>query len=412
MHPGDSDLFLKCRADFPSLKLSVNGYPLAYFDGPSGSQVPRQVIEAIASYYQTCNANVHGQYVTSEETDRILAQTRENLARFFNASAPSEISFGANMTTLCCFLSWALRRHFSAGDEIVITQLDHEANRGPWLRLQEQGVVVREVSLLANGTLDYQDFEAKINDRTRLIAVGIASNALGTINDIDFVKEAARRTGAWVLYDAVHFAPHFPIDVGSLGADFLLCSAYKFYGPHIGILYSRQGLLDRLDTDRLRTQDERAPYRIETGTLNHACIAGVDAALKYLASLSDGGVSRSNLLSSMEKLSRHERTLASRFHRGLSKIPGVQIYGPGFETAQRAPTVSFTVQGCVPSEVSRRLGGKGLLAKDGDFYAVRAVEILGLELSGGLVRVGISLYNTSEEVDRLLDELEALARSV
>jgi len=402
------ELFRGRRSDFPALSQTVNGYPVAYFDGPGGSQVPRQVIDAVTWYYETCNANVRGGFLTSEKTDAVLEETRVAAANFLNASSPTEISFGANMTTLSFFLSWALGRLFTPGDEVVITELDHEANRGPWLRLREQGVVVREVALRQNGTLDYRDLEEKVNTRTRLIAVGLASNALGTVNDVSLFRRAARDSGAWLLYDAVHYAPHFSVDVDSMGADFLLCSAYKFYGPHVGVLYSRKGLLDQLQTDRLRTQHPEAPFRIETGTLNHACIAGVKAAIEYLAGLGEGPSLRSRIVSATQKLGGYEHFLAKRLYKGLSEIEGVCTYGPGFDFALRAPTVSFTLEGVAPMEAARRLGRKGLQVWNGDFYAARTVEVLGLARQGGLVRVGVSMYNTVEEVDRLLDEIKSL----
>lgn len=402
------ELFRGRRNDFPALSQTVNGCPVAYFDGPGGSQVPRQVIDAITWYYETCNANVRGGFLSSEKTDAVLEGTRVAVAEFLNAASPTEVSFGANMTTLSFFLSWALGRLFARGDEVVITELDHEANRGPWLRLREQGVVVKEAALQPGGTLDYRDFEDKVNERTRLIAVGLASNALGTVNDVSFFRRVARDSGAWLLYDAVHYAPHFSVDVDLIGADFLLCSAYKFYGPHVGILYSRKGLLEQLQTDRLRTQHPEAPFRIETGTLNHACISGVRAAIEYLAGLGEGPTLRSRIVSTMQKLGGYEHFLAKHFHTGLREIGGVCTYGPDFDSDLRAPTVSFTLEGVAPIEVAKRLGRKGLQVWNGDFYAARAVEVLGLARQGGLVRVGISMYNTVEEVDRLLSEIKIL----
>ena len=260
------------RKNFPSLKRRTQGKPLTYFDGPAGSQVPRQVIKAIEYYYLASNANTGGAFLTSRETDALLQDTRSVVATFLGSSGGNTISFAANMTTLNYSLSKAIGRSMHKGDEIVVTQLDHEANRGPWLALREQSIIVNEVLLKPDGTLDYDDFRRKITKRTRLVAVGIASNALGTVNDIAALRDRVREAGAWLLLDAVHYAPHFLVDVGALDADFLLCSAYKFYGPHVGILYAREGMLDKLETDRLRTQYQSAPYRIETGTLNHAAI--------------------------------------------------------------------------------------------------------------------------------------------
>lgn len=402
---GDLEAF---REDFPSLRRAADGWPLAYFDGPGGSQVPRPVIEAISRYYETCNANTHGMFVTSRESDRILDDARRRCAAFLNADGDDAISFGANMTTLNFALSRALGRTLRPGDEILITQLDHEANRGPWLRLREIGLNVREVRMRPEGVLDYDDLARKISERTRLVAVGWASNALGTVNDIGLIRKLSRDVGAWLLVDAVHYAPHFCIDVREVGIDFLLCSAYKFYGPHVGILYARPNLLTQLDTDRLRTQDGNPPYRIETGTLNHAAIAGVGAAVEYLASLGTGDILRHRIQSGMARLARHEQTLARRLFDELRVLPQVELYGPDFGSGRRAPTLSFTVEGKTPRDVARRLADQGLLVWDGDFYAARAVELLGLADRGGLVRVGMSLYTTEDEVDRLVEALRGI----
>jgi len=382
--------------------------PLAYFDGPGGTQVPQQVIAAIVDYYGRCNANTHGQFITSRESDRLIEETRKVVATFLDASSHREISFGANMTTLNVFLSRAIGRGLKQKDEVLITQLDHEANRGPWLMLREMGVKVKEVGLKADGTLDYQDLTAKINPRTRVVAVGWASNAMGTVNDLKRIRKIASQVGALLIVDAVHYAPHFPISVRRFDVDFLLCSAYKFYGPHVGILYSRSGLLDKLETDRLRTQDAGPPWRIETGTLNHAAIAGVKAAIEYLASLGSGETLRECLVSTMDAVAAHEHGLAVHLYEGLKKMPGVTLYGPPVDEAQRAPTISFVVEGVSPEETARYLGEKALLVWDGDFYAVRPAEILEVANTGGWVRAGMSLYNTLQEVERLLKEVASL----
>ena len=388
------------RKDFPSLARKLKGKPLVYFDGPAGSQVPGQVIDAISLYYERSNANTRGAFVTSVESDKLEEDTRNTVATFLGAPDGRTICFGANMTTLNFSLSKAVARSLRKEDEIVVTQLDHEANRGPWLALQERGIVVREVLLKQDGTLDYDDFERKIGRRTRLVAMGLASNALGTVNDVARVREWTRNVGAWLLVDAVHYAPHFLIDVAALGVDFLLCSAYKFYGPHVGILYTRHGLLDRLETDRLRTQDPSAPYRIETGTLNHAAIAGVKAAIEYIASIGQGKTLRPRLESAFQTIHAHEFALSREIYNGLKVIPGIRIYGPSFETVRRAPTVSFAVDGLSPEEVCRKLANEGICAWDGNFYAIRAMEVLGLQDQGGVTRVGVLLYNTEEEVRR------------
>ena len=399
------------RSDFPALKREYNRYPLAYFDGPGGTQIPAQVMEAMNRYYETCNANAHGYFITTIESDRIIDQTREDAALFFNAEGPHTISFGANMTTLTFSLSKAIARSLDPGDEILITQLDHEANRGPWLSLEEFGIVVKEILLKEDGTLDYEDLENKIGSRTRMVAIGLASNALGTINQIKQVRSLTNEVGALLLVDAVHYIPHFPIDVQTLDLDFMLCSAYKFYGPHVGILYTRAGLLDQLQTDRLRTQHSEAPFKIETGTLNHAAIAGVKGAIEYISTYGSGGDLRSKLVSGMEIIGTYEHELAKVLFYGLQKIQGITVYGPSIEDIPRAPTISFTVDGKTPPEVCTLLNEKGILTWDGHFYAIRPVEVLGLLEKGGLVRVGISLYNTMEEVDRLLKTMLSISQS-
>jgi cysteine desulfurase family protein (TIGR01976 family) len=315
------------------------------------------------------------------------------------------------MTTLNYSLSHAIGRSLKAGDKVLITQLDHEANRGPWLMLRERGIVVDEVILKKDGTLDYDDMRSKIGPKTRLLAIGMASNALGTVNNIALARELTSKVGAWLMLDAVHYAPHFCIDVRALDVDFLICSAYKFYGPHVGILYAREGMLDQLEPDRLRTQEHEAPYRIETGTLNHAAIAGVKAAIEYLAFNGTGPDLRSKIASAMNLIGNHERSLATRFYDGLSRLPGVTVYGQPFGSAQRAPTISFTIGSLRAEEVCARLGDRGFCTWDGHFYALRAIEMLGLLDRGGVTRVGISLYNTADEISLLLDELKLIAAS-
>lgn len=399
------------RRDFPALSRSLDGKPLAYFDGPGGTQVPRPVIEAVSHYYETCNANTHGAFITSQESDAILDGTRETVAAFLGAESGRSISFGANMTTLAFALARALGRELTEDDDIVVTQLDHEANRGPWLGLAERGGVVKEVRLRHDGTLDPEDLAQKIGPRTRVVALGYASNALGTVNDLALARELTRRVGAWLIVDAVHAAPHFPLDVAALDPDFLLCSAYKFYGPHVGILFSRPGLLDRLRPDHLRTADPAAPFRIETGTLNHAALAGVGAALHYLAGLGAGSTLRERLVDAMTGLAAREHGLARAYHEAIRSLPGVTAWGPDFSSPRRAPTVSITVDGTPAAELARRLGEQGILTWDGHFYAARAVEVLGLAERGGLLRSGMALYTLEEDVARLIEAVTGLARS-
>jgi len=397
------------RPDFPSLARTFRDRPLVYFDGPGGTQMPRQVIESITNYYASCNSNTHGCFVTTRESDLLLQETRRVIATFLGAKDLNCVSLGANMTTLNFSLSKALGRTMKPGDEVVITQLDHEANRGPWLSLEERGIVIREVALRRDGTLDENDLRAKIGPKTRLLALGLASNALGTVNNVALARELTSKVGAWLLVDAVHYAPHFSLDVRALNVDFLLCSAYKFYGPHVGILYCREGLLDQLEPDRLRTQDQSAPYKIETGTLNHAAIVGVKAAIEYIAALASGPDLRSKIVSAMKLIGQHERHLASEFYNGLSTLRGITIYGQPFGSALRAPTISFTIESKTAEEVCTRLGEKGFCTWDGHFYALRAIEALGLLERGGVTRVGISLYNTMDEVSKLLHEIARIA---
>jgi len=402
----------QARQQFPALARNQGGLPIAYLDGPAGSQMPAPVIDAIAGYYRESNANTHGQFSTAERSDELLHAVREKAAVFLGAPGWRSISFGANMTTLNFALAHAIGRACAPGDEIVVTQLDHEANRGPWLMLAERGLVLREVALLPDGTLDAASLAAAIGPRTRLVAMGLASNALGTVNDVAKARELTRAVGAWLLLDAVHYAPHFAVDVAALDPDFLLCSAYKFYGPHIGLLYSRPGLLETLATDRLRVQDPAAPFRIETGTLNHAALVGVGAAIDFLGSLGRGEGLRARLVDAMAGIGEWEGRLARRYWRDVQAIPGVTVHGPAYDSgggAQRSPTVSITLAGVPAATVARRLGERGVQVWDGDFYAVRAVEVLGLAGLGGLLRTGFLLYNTDEEVDRLLAGLREIA---
>jgi cysteine desulfurase family protein (TIGR01976 family) len=400
----------RARRDFPALGRTVDGHPVAFLDGPAGTQVPEAVIEAIAHYYRTSNANTHGEFATSRESDRLLHEIRETVAAFLGASSWREVSFGQNTTTLNYSLSHALAREMKAGDEIVLTQLEHEANRGPWLALEERGITVREVALRPDGTLDPEDFARQVTERTRLVGVVMASNALGTVTDVALARRLAREAGAWLLLDAVHYAAHLPLDVQALDADFLLCSAYKFYGPHVGILYARPGLLARLSPERLRTQEEEAPWRFEMGTLNHAALAGVKAAVEYLAGWGEGETLRQRIVSAMTGIAAYEHGLGAHYYDEVKKIAGVTVWGPDF-SGPRAPTISITIDGIHPQEAARRLGEKGIQVWDGHFYALRPIEALGLAEKGGVIRTGIVMYNTRGEVERLLEAVGEIARN-
>jgi cysteine desulfurase family protein (TIGR01976 family) len=402
---------LRARQDFPSLEREIAGHPIAFLDGPGGTQVPNSVLDAIRAAYIERNANFEGQFATSREVGAALASARNAVADLLGAFSGSEISFGANMTTLNFSLSRALGRSLKPGDEIVITELDHEANRGPWLSLREHGVVVREVRMTAAGHLDKEDFERQVSPRTRIVAMGLASNALGTVTPLTEARRVCDNVNALLVVDAVHYAAHFPLDVNTLGADFLLCSAYKFYGPHIGILYARGGLLDTLDTDHLRTQKSHAPYRVETGTLNHAAIAGVTAAVEYIAQWGTGDSRRERLLSAMTNIHDYEVELARYYYESLQDIKGIRAWGPAFDGVPRAPTVSLSIDGHRPEEIAAALGDLGLQVWHGHFYALKVLEVLDLVDAGGLLRVGISMYNTRDELDRLLRALEKIARN-
>jgi len=312
------------------------------------------------------------------------------------------------MTTLNFALSSGIARTLSPGDEILITQLDHESNRGPWLRFHGDEIVVREVALTGTGELDRDDLAAKIAPRTRVVALGAASNALGTVNDIALARRLTREVGALLVIDAVHYAPHFPIDVASMDPDFLLCSGYKFYGPHVGVLYSKPGALDKLPTDRLRVQDPTAPYRIETGTLNHPAIDGVRAAIQYIASWGSGNTLRERIVDAMNAISMHEHGLAKTYAQEVARIPGVQVHGPDFTSRQRAPTVSITLATHTSDEAAAALAAQSICVWSGHFYAARAVEVLGLE-QRGLLRTGISMYTGAADIDRLIGAIRRLS---
>ena len=399
----------RSRTDFPALLRPREGVDLAFLDGPGGSQVPAAVIEAIGDFYASCNVNTRGNFPPSREVDRRMQIARAALATFLGAASADCISFGQNMTTLCFALSAAIGRTLKPGDEVLITELDHEANRGPWLRLEAHGAILREVRLKESGVLDAEDMAAKISARTKVFALGASSNALGTVNDIALARRLTREIGALLVVDAVHYAPHFPLDVQAMDADFLLCSGYKFYGPHVGVLYSKPGALERLPTDRLSVQDPAAPYRIETGTLNHADIDGLRAAVEYLAGWGAGATLRERLVDAMSGISAYEHQLAHYYHEGALRRPGVRVWGPGFDTPARAPTVSITLDKHSAAAAATALGAQGICVWDGNFYAARAVEVLGLQERGGLLRTGVSMYTTRADIDRLLTAVDALA---
>ncbi len=411
------------RNQFPALKVTVNGHPAAYFDGPGGTQVPERVIEAMVSYLSNCNANAGGYFKTSRESDQIIAGARCALADFLGSEA-DEIAFGQNTTTLIYQLALALGRFPGRRNEIIITEIDHEANRGPWQALEEKGFIIREARFDPEScTLDLEDFKAKLSENTLVAAFNYASNAVGTISDVGEMARLTKEAGAISVVDAVHYALHGPIDVKAIGVDYLICSAYKFFGPHIGVLYGKREPFSALPSYRLQVQLDAVPHRIETGTLNHEGIAGAAEAVEFIADIGDrfgaincvsnpGGHNcpdrREKILAGMQVLEKYEQPLADKLLKHLAAIKGVRVYAPP-AGQPRTSTVSFTVEGVSPDRVTEILGEKGIFAWNGHFYALRLVERLGLADKGGLIRIGLSPYNTEAEIDRLLFEIEAVA---
>ena len=395
------------RAQFPALERRHRGTPVAYFDGPGGTQVPRAVVESMKDYLYHHNANTHWRYPTSEETDALIANARIVLAEFLGASL-TEIAFGANMTTLTFHLARALGREWGPGDTVIITELDHHANVAPWRALErERGISVRSVPLIPEtGQLDWAKLEELLSSGPRLLAIGAASNALGTISDVARAARLARAAGALTFVDAVHFAPHEPVDVKAIGCDFLACSAYKFYGPHIGIMFARESVLRRLDVPKLAPAPESAPERLETGTLNHEGIIGAAAAVEFLTSLASGDTRRARLARVFAELHTRGQALVRRLWNGLSGLSGVTLYGPP-PTSARTPTVAFTLDGLPADQVAERLAERAVFVSSGDFYATTVVERLGV--SEGLVRAGCACYTTEEEVNRLIEGVGALS---
>jgi cysteine desulfurase family protein (TIGR01976 family) len=406
------------RRRFPALaETDERGQPIIYFDGPGGSQVTQTVIDAMSDYLTRRNANTHSPFLTSRRTDETLAAAHLALADLLNAPSPDEIIFGPNMTTLTFALSRALARAWQPGDEIILTRLDHDANIAPWLALQEQGIAIRWLDFdPADCTLRLDDFDHLLGPRTRLVAVGGASNAVGAVNPIKTMVERAHAAGALVFVDAVHLAPHFPIDVQTLGCDFLACSAYKFYGPHVGILWGRYYLLDALPAYKVRPSDPHPPGKWMTGTQNHEGLAGTTAAIDYLAGLGNAfgqdwtghfpafSGRRLALKLGLSAIAAYERDLFAYLLDGLETIPGLTIYGITARNRlhERTPTAAVRLAGYSPAELSGRLAQHGIAAYAGHFYAVEVIRRLGLEESGGVLRLGLSHYNTRAEVERLL----------
>ncbi len=424
------------RAQFPALSQLVNGHPAAFLDGPGGTQVPQRVIDAISNYLRRDNANTGGAYASSRRTDAMLAEARAAMADFLNCAA-DEIVFGPNMTTLTYAMSRAIARDLGPGDEILVTRLDHDANVSPWLALEEKGVTIRWAEIHEeNCTLDLADLASKINDRTRLVAVGYASNAVGTINPVKAIIRLAHAAGALAYIDAVHYGPHGLIDVAALDCDFLVCSTYKFFGPHMGVLFGKREHLARLRPYKVRPLTDAIPNRWEWGTLNHESIAGITACVDYIADLGrhslasvntrnvgtvgvphvspnlrDVGSRRAAIVAAFEAIHQYEHGLMNRLITGLAKIANIKIYGitSPARFAERCPTIALRVinqtRDQTPLALATKLGDLGFFTWDGNYYALNLTERLNVETSGGFLRIGLVHYNTADEVDRLLSAL-------
>ena len=411
------------RQQFPALQRLRDGRPAVFLDGPGGTQVPQRVIDALVRYLTECNANTHGAFATSRETDVILRQAHEAAADLLNAASPDEVVFGANMTTLTLHLSRAVGRTLRPGDEVVVTRLDHDANVTPWvLAARDAGAVVRRVDIHPEDcTLDLDDLRRQLTPRTRLVAVACASNAVGTINDVGTITRWAHEAGARVFLDAVHYAPHGPIDVQAWGCDFLACSAYKFFGPHVGILWGRREHLEELPAYKVRPAPDTLPDRWMTGTQNHEGIAGVAAAVDYLADIGTRHPEcqeqfpalagrRRVVHAGLAAVRTYEAGLAARLLAALAERPRFKVWGITDRTrlAWRAPTVAVTLSGQVPDALAEELARRQIYVWSGNMYALELTERLGLEEQGGLLRLGLVHYNTAEEIDRLVAALDEL----
>ena len=411
MHPLDLTWI---RAQFPALAQEVNGHPAVFFDGPGGTQVPQRVIDAVADYLIHHNANTHGAFATSRRTDETIDAARAAMADFLGCAA-DEVIFGPNMTTLTFAISRAFGRDIRPGDEIVLTRLDHDANVAPWKALEEQGAIIRMVDIdTEECTLDMADMARAIGPRTKLVAVGYASNAVGTINDVATITQMAHAVGALVYIDAVHYAPHGPIDVQALDCDFLACSPYKFFAPHMGVLYGKREHLARLRPYKVRPASDDVPDRWETGTKNHEGLAGVTAAIEYLAELGQrikpATTRRAALVQAMEAIKAYERGLSEQLIASLLAIPGLTFYGISDPARfdMRTPTVAVRLAGRTPRELADALGRRGIFCWDGNYYAINLTERLGVEADGGMLRIGLVHYNTAEEIELLLEALNEL----
>ncbi len=407
------------RSQFPALAQTINGHPAAFLDGPGGTQVPQRVIDAISDYLRRDNANTDGAYATSRRTNSMLASARAAMADFLNCNG-DEIIFGPNMTTLTYAMSRAIGRDLGPGDEILVTRLDHDANVSPWLALEEKGVTIRWAEIHEEDcTLDMADLASKINGKTKLVAVGYASNAVGTVNPVKEIVRLAHAAGALAYVDAVHYGPHGLIDVAVLDCDFLVCSTYKFFGPHMGVLFGKREHLRRLRPYKVRPLTEAIPNRWEWGTLNHECIAGITACVEYLADLGrrvqpHANTRRAAIVAAFEAIHHYEHGLMERMIAGLLRIPRLKIYGitDPARFDERCPTLAVRVVGQTadqtPLALATQLGDRGFFTWDGNYYALTLTERLDVEASGGFLRIGLVHYNSVEEVDRVLGALREI----
>src|SRR5579872_4497097 len=411
---------VQIRAQFPSLAQTVNGHPAVFLDGPGGTQVPQRVIDAISNYLRHDNANTAGAYATSRRTDAMLAEARAAMADFLHC-ASDEIVFGQNMTSLTYAMSRSISRDLGPGDEILVTRLDHDANVSPWLALEEKGVTIRWAEIHTEDcTLDVEDLESKLNSKTKLVAVGYASNAVGTINPVKEIVRLAHSHGALVYVDAVHYAPHGLIDVANLDCDFLVCSTYKFFGPHMGVLFGKREHLKRIRPYKVRPNTNAIPNCWEWGTMQHESIAGITACVEYIADLgrrarpeaatSGPNQRRAAIEAAYEAIHEHERALLDAMIAGLRKIPGAKIYGitDPARFHERCGTLAVRVENHTPLELATKLGDRGFFTWDGNYYALNLTEHLDVEKSGGFLRIGLVHYNTLDEVERMLVALREI----
>ncbi|MDN3428325.1 cysteine desulfurase-like protein [Microbacterium sp. APC 3898] len=401
----------KVREQFPALSRPYKDRPVAYFDGPGGSQVVKSAIEAIAGYMERGGGNLHGTFPSSWETEEIISEARSAVADFLNVQA-KEVAFGANMTTLTIAIANALGKKFKAGDEIVVTEMDHRANVDPWIMMAEdRGLTVRWVKVdTETKTLDLTDLDDLINEKTKIVAVGMASNAIGTVVDLQPFAERAKKVGALLVADAVHAAPHLPIDRDEQAIDILLCSAYKFFGPHIGIAAIKEEVFKDLEPYKLTTSPSYYPDKLETGTQNHEGIAGIRPAIEFFAGLGEGETRRERILSGMEHIEAYENRLANQLRHGLAAIQGVTVTQAGADVP-KTPTVAFQVTGIEPGEVCRKLAEEySIFVASGHFYASTLGDVLGVNGSGGWVRAGLAPYSTEEEVERLIAGVEEVVK--